>query len=80
MRFILERATNEVLHTLNLADFLAKYSDKIDVTKQEVLIPIRVEFKNANIIVSIGDWVVEEVIPGFGEGDKDNDSDDVSNS
>jgi hypothetical protein len=63
-----------------LADFLAKYSDRIDVTKQEVLIPIRVEFKNANIIVSIGDWIVEEVIPGFGEDDKDNDSDDVSNS
>lgn len=77
---LVDRATNEVLHTLNLADFLAKYSDKIDVTKQEVLIPIRIEFKNANIIVSIGDWVVEEVIPGFGEGDKDNDSDDVSNS
>lgn len=58
--------TGEVLHTLKLADFLEQHKQYIDVTKQEVLIPIEVEFKNMAVTVTIPDWVVENVEGGFG--------------
>lgn len=63
--------TDEVIHTLNLKDFLANYSEVIDVTKQEVLIPIQVEFKNIGVEVTIPNWIVEDLKPGFGN-DKGN--------
>ncbi|MBE6219977.1 MAG: hypothetical protein E7126_08090 [Rikenellaceae bacterium] len=63
--------TDEVIHTLNLKDFLATYSEVIDVTKQEVLIPIQVEFKNIGVEVTIPNWIVEDLKPGFGN-DKGN--------
>lgn len=68
---LVNKATGEVLHTLALKDFLAEYEEYIDVTKQEVLIPIEVVFKNVSIEVRIADWMVHDVTPGFGNGNND---------
>ncbi|MBQ8863713.1 MAG: FimB/Mfa2 family fimbrial subunit [Rikenellaceae bacterium] len=65
---LVDRASGEVVHTLLLADFLRDFP-QIDVTKQEVLIPILLEFKNIGVNVTINDWTVEDVTPGFGKGD-----------
>lgn len=75
---LVDKATGTVLHTLALKDFLAEYEEYIDVTKQEVLIPIVVEFKNVGITVTIADWVVNDVTPGFGN-DNGNEPDDDNN-
>ena len=64
---LIDRATGHVVHTLKLADFLAEFSSEIDVTKQEVLIPIEVIFKSVGVEVTIPDWVVNDVTPGFGK-------------
>ncbi|MBE6225819.1 MAG: hypothetical protein E7121_01840 [Bacteroidales bacterium] len=60
-----DKKTGEVVHTLALADFLNKYP-QIDVSKQEVLIPIVVEFKNIGVTVTIPDWMVNDVTPDYG--------------
>jgi hypothetical protein len=75
---LVDKATGTVLHTLALKDFLAEYEEYIDVTKQEVLIPIVVEFKTVGITVTIADWVVNNVTPGFGN-DNGNEPDDNNN-
>ena len=61
---LVKKSTGEVLHTLMLKDFLARYP-QIDVTKQEVLIPIVVEFRNAGITVTIPDWMIHDVTPDY---------------
>ena len=39
---------------------------QIDVSKQEVLIPIIVEFKNIGVTVTIPDWMIHDVTPDYG--------------
>ena len=69
---------DEVIHTLALSDFLAKF-DEIDVTKQEVLIPIEVVFKNYSVEVTIPDWMINDLTPGFGN-DNGNEPDEDNNN
>ena len=72
VEFVLtEKATGEIIHRLRLEDFLSEFK-VIDVTKQEVLIPIVIKLvyqKNicADVVVAIPDWVVNDVTPGFGD-------------
>ena len=63
---LVERSSGEVLHTLKLKDFLAEFP-QVDVTKQEVLIPIIVQFKNVGVTVTVPDWLIVNVTPGFGK-------------
>ena len=49
---------------VNLAEFLAR-NPKIDCSKQEVLIPIRIEFTSVGVEVSVPDWFVQDVKPEF---------------
>ena len=60
--------TGSVVYTLPLKDFLAEF-DEIDVTKQEVLIPIIIEF-GVGVEVTIPDWMIEDRTPIYGD-DKD---------
>ena len=61
---LVDKSTGKVVHTLKLADFLNEFS-QIDVTKQEVLIPIIVEFKNIGVDVTIPDWMIHNVTPDY---------------
>ena len=54
-----------VILNYNGKDFLEKFP-QIDVTKQEVLIPIVVEFKNIGVTVNIPDWMIHDVTPDYG--------------
>ncbi len=77
-----DKATNEVVHTLPLAEFLGKFP-QIDVTKQEVLIPIEVEFKNIGVTVTIPNWMIQDVTPEYGndngnEPDNENEATDTN--
>ncbi len=55
----------EPMVTVNLADHLAKHP-YIDCTKNEVLIPIRIEFKSGlEVNVTVPDWFIVEVRPEF---------------
>ena len=62
---LVDKASGEVVHTLALADFLKEFT-QIDVAMQEVLIPIVVEFKNIGVTVTIPDWMINDVKPGYG--------------
>lgn len=61
---LVKKSTGEVLHTLTLADFLVQYP-QIDVSKQEVLIPIVLQFKNLGVTVTIPDWLIVDVEPDY---------------
>lgn len=64
---LVDRATGEVVHTLKLAELLAGFSFALDVTKQEVLIPIEVHFRTVGVVVTIAGWTVNDVnpVPGY---------------
>lgn len=72
VEFILtENESGEVLHTLRLEDFLNEFT-QIDVTKQEVLIPIVVKLGYigdicTDVTVTIPDWMIKDVTPGYGD-------------
>ncbi len=55
----------EPLVTVNLAEFLAAHPS-IDCSKHEVLIPIRIEFKEGVVIsVTVPEWFIHDVKPEF---------------
>lgn len=61
---VVPAAGGDPLAVVNLADFLAAHP-AIDCSKQEVLIPIRIEFKSGQVTVTVPQWYVEHVKPEF---------------
>lgn len=64
------KSTGQEVHSLRLEDFLTEFT-QVDVTKQEVLIPIVVELVYEGSIctdvnVNIDIWNKEDITPGFG--------------
>ena len=45
------------------AHFLAENKAYIDVTKNEVLIPFQINFKSADVSVTLPDWYIEIIYP-----------------
>ncbi len=52
-----------MLANVNLAEFLTANADKIDVTKQEVLIPVEIRFMSGEVTIQVPGWFVEEIRP-----------------
>ena len=57
-------AAGNVMASVNLAQFLAEHPT-IDLTLNEVLIPIRIEFKSIGAVVTVPDWYIQQVKPEF---------------
>ena len=60
----LKGAAGETLAEINLADFLAE-NPAIDCSRNEVLIPIRFDFKAVDVTVSVPEWYLESIRPEF---------------
>ena len=52
------------IFSMNLTDFLAQHPE-IDLTLEELLIPILIEFKSVGVEVSIPSWAIEDLTPDF---------------
>lgn len=57
-------AGGDTLASINLEEFLAD-NPEVDCSRQEVVIPIYIEFKSGDVTVRLPDWYVEEVNPEF---------------
>ncbi len=57
-------AAGELLAQVNLADFLAA-NPIIDCSRQEVMIPIRIEFSSVGVKISVPQWYIQQIKPEF---------------
>lgn len=66
---LLNSTQTEVLKTIDVNEFLAEAEASgkftIDFDKQEIVLPIQIEFKNGEVIVDIAPWAVQNVNPEF---------------
>ncbi len=62
--FDLVYPSGEILHSLRLEDFLLA-NPSIDITKNEVLIPILIKFSSIGVTVTVPDWYIEDLNPEF---------------
>ena len=53
-----------LLAEVNLAEFLAE-NPVIACSRNEVLIPIRMEFVSGKVVVTVPEWYIEDVKPEF---------------
>ncbi len=53
-----------LLAEVNLAEFLAA-NPEVDCSRNEVLIPIRMEFVSGEVVVTVPEWYEEDVKPEF---------------
>ena len=57
--------TGEELVRGNVYDYLQRNAERIDVTLQEALLPIKIQFSSIGVTVEVPEWVVEDVKPEF---------------
>ena len=62
---VLETADGEELVRGNLYNYLRRNEEEIDVTKQEVLLPIEIHFTQTNVEIRLPQWYVEDIEPGW---------------
>lgn len=60
-----DKRTGEELVRGSIFNYLARYREEIDVTKQEALLPISIEFHEANVEIILPDWVIVEGKPDW---------------
>ncbi|MBQ1937598.1 MAG: FimB/Mfa2 family fimbrial subunit [Bacteroidales bacterium] len=63
---LVKDAQGNVLASVSLKKFLEDHVDQIDCSKNEVLIPIKLTFKSADVEVSMPGWEGTDITPGFG--------------
>lgn len=61
-----DAATGDVLSSTPLLEYLEENSDRIDVTRQEALLPIELSFMNGSVSVTVPQWVIDgDVVPDW---------------
>lgn len=66
-RHIIRVEDNEgnVLVEEHLYDFLQRYADELDVTRQETLLPMSITFRPLDVEINLPVWYIEDIIPGW---------------
>ena len=60
-----EDSEGNVLLEERLYDFLQRYADELDVTRQEALLPMSITFRPLEIEVNLPVWYIEDITPGW---------------
>lgn len=55
---LVEKATGKELVRGNIYNYLKYYEDEIDITKQEAILPIAINFSNVDVNITLPDWVI----------------------
>lgn len=62
---VLLDADQTELIRFNLYDYVQRYADKIDMTKQEVTIPLAIQFGQLGVEIVMPGWKIEDVNPDW---------------
>lgn len=63
---VLLDADGKELVRYDLYDYLQRYADQIDVTKQEATIPLAIQFHQLGVEIVLPGWNIEDVNPDWG--------------
>lgn len=63
---VLLDATGTELVRYNLYDYLQRFANEIDVTKQEATIPLEIQFSKLGVEIVLPGWNIEDVKPDWG--------------
>ena len=62
---VLLDADQTELIRFSLYDYVQRYADKIDMTKQEVTIPLAIQFGQLGVEIVMPGWKIEDVNPDW---------------
>lgn len=60
-----DKRTSEELVRGSVYNYLQRNAEKIDVTKQEALLPISIRFSSIGVTVEVPEWIIEDIKPEF---------------
>lgn len=60
-----DKRTGEELVRGSIFNYLARYREEIDVTKQETLLPISIVFDQVGVSIKLPQWYVEDIEPDW---------------
>lgn len=60
-----DKRTGEELVRGSIFNYLARYREEIDVTKQEALLPISIVFDQVGVSIKLPQWYVEDIEPDW---------------
>lgn len=60
-----DKITGKELVRESILDYLERYKDDIDVTKQEALLPISIVFDQVGVSIRLPEWYVEDLEPDW---------------
>lgn len=62
---LVDNRTGEEMVRGNIYNYLKVNEDEIDITKQEALLPIAINFESVGVVVTLPKWYVEDIKPEF---------------
>ncbi len=62
---VTDKKTGEELKRFNVYDFVTQNTGKLDITRQEAVLPVCLAFDQLDVTIKLPDWFIEDITPDW---------------